>query len=88
MNAWTQEQAKASFDSLLENALGHQEQIIQLKNQQKVVVISLEDYLKQKPRKKPLGSWLVENMRGLGELSLPDRKETGCAFSHGVNTNV
>ncbi len=76
MNIWTQEQAKASFDSLLENALSHQEQIIQLKNQQKVVVISLEDYLKQKQRKKPLGSWLVENMRELGELSLPDRKET------------
>lgn len=74
MNTWTQEEARNRFDSLLENALNHQEQIIQLKNNQKVVVISLNDYSKQ--RKKPLGSWLIESMRGVGELSLPDRKET------------
>lgn len=54
MNTWTQEEARNRFDSLLENALNHQEQIIQLKNNQKVVVISLNDYSKQ--RKKPLGS--------------------------------
>jgi len=76
MNIWTQEEAKNSFDSLLENVVTHhQEQIIELKNKQKVIVISLEDYLKQKPKKPSLGLWLINNMRDIGELSLPDRKE-------------
>ncbi len=66
MNTWTQEQAKASFDRLLENALCHQEQIIQLKNQQKIVVVLLEDYLQTQIRlkefetqlqPKPLTKW-------------------------------
>ena len=66
MNTWTQEQAKTSFDRLLENALGHQEQIIQLKNQQKIVVVLLEDYLQTQIRlkefetqlqPKPLTKW-------------------------------
>jgi hypothetical protein len=73
---WTAEEAKKSFDNLLENALGHHRQIIQLDNQQKVMVILLEDYLKQKQQKQPLGNWLIENMHGIGELSLPDRNET------------
>lgn len=70
---WTAEEAKNSFDRLLENALSHHQQIIQLDNQQKVVVILLEDFLKQK---QTLGNWLIENMRGIGQLSLPDRNET------------
>ena len=77
MKTWSQEEARNGFDNLLENAIKHQEQIIQLKNQQKVVVISLEDYLKQKPKKPSLGNWLIKNMRDMGELSLPDRKDNG-----------
>ena len=48
---WTHEEAKNSFDSLMEEALRHHTQIIELKNQQKVIVISLEDYKKNlKPK--------------------------------------
>ena len=48
---WTHEEAKNSFDSLMEVALAHHAQIIELKNQQKVIVISLEDYKKNlKPK--------------------------------------
>jgi hypothetical protein len=43
---WTHEEAKNNFDSLMEEALAHHAQIIELKNQQKVIVISLEDYKK------------------------------------------
>ena len=43
---WTHEEAKNSFDSLIEEALAHHAQIIELKNQQKVIVLSLEDYKK------------------------------------------
>ena len=45
---WTYEEAKNSFDSLMEEVLAHHVQIIELKNQQKIIVISLEDY-KKKP---------------------------------------
>ncbi|MFI3197157.1 MAG: type II toxin-antitoxin system Phd/YefM family antitoxin [Methylococcaceae bacterium] len=48
---WTHEEAKNSFDSLMEEALAHHVQIIELKNQQKIIVISLEDYKKNlKPK--------------------------------------
>ena len=48
---WTPEEAKNSFDSLMEEALAHHAQIIELKNQQKVIVPSLEDYKKNlKPK--------------------------------------
>lgn len=74
MNAiWTREQAKQRFDYLIENALNHQQQIIQLNNRQQVLLISLEDYLK--PKKPPLGKWLIDNLHGFGELTLPDRNE-------------
>ena len=76
MKTWTKEEAKNSFDSLLENACHHEEQIIQLNNQQKVVVVSLDDYLKQKNKKPRLANWLLNNMRDIGELSLPNRKDS------------
>jgi hypothetical protein len=53
---WTHEEAKNSFDSLMEEALAHHAQIIELKNQQKVIVISLEDYKKNLKPKNTLGS--------------------------------
>ena len=75
MKTWTQEEARNRFDSLLEQAACHQQQIIQLKNHQKVVVISLEDYLQRK-KKPPLAQWLIKNMHDMGELSLPERVES------------
>lgn len=71
MKTWTQEEARNNFDSLLINALCYQEQIIELSNQQKVIMIAFEDYSEQK--KLPLANWLIENMCGVDELSLPDR---------------
>ena len=48
---WTAQEAKNSFDSLVMEALAHHEQIIELDNQQKVMLISFEDYKKNlKPK--------------------------------------
>ena len=48
---WKLEDAKNSFDNLIQEALAHHAQIIELQNNQQIVIISLEDYKKNlKPK--------------------------------------
>ncbi|NOQ37141.1 MAG: hypothetical protein GQ569_14820 [Methylococcaceae bacterium] len=76
-NIWTQEDAKNSFDSLIEEALAHHEQIIELKNQQKVMVVSLEDYKKKLKPKNTLVDFFKESPLYDLPLDLERDKDTG-----------
>ena len=74
---WTSEEAKNSFDSLMEEALAHHAQIIELQNQQKVVVISLEDYKKNLKPKNTLADFFKKSPLYDLPLDLERDKDTG-----------
>jgi hypothetical protein len=74
---WTPEDAKNSFDSLMEEALAHHTQIIELKNQQKVVVISFEDYKKNLKPKNTLVDFFKKSPLYNLPLDLERDKDTG-----------
>jgi len=72
---WTVQEAKAKLSQVLQQARSGEAQVIGAQNP--CVVISLDEYkrltaLDVKPH---LGKWLVENLRGLGEIELPSRKD-------------
>ncbi len=74
---WTSDEAKNSFDSLMEEALAHHAQIIELKNQQKVIVLSLEDYKNHlKPKNTLVNFFKKSPLYGL-PLDLERDKDTG-----------
>ena len=76
-NIWQLEEAKNSFDSLIEEALEHHEQIIELENQQKVMVVSLEDYKKNlKPKNTLVDFFKTSPLYDL-PLDLERDKDTG-----------
>jgi prevent-host-death family protein len=72
---WTVQEAKAKLSNLLQRARSGEPQIIGAKDP--CVIISLEEYQRLKGRQgEPhLGRWLVENLRGLGEIELPSRHD-------------
>lgn len=72
---WTVQDAKAKLSNLLQRARDGEPQIIGAKDP--CVIISLEEYqqLKGSNDEPHLGRWLVENLRGLGEIELPSRKD-------------
>ena len=79
---WTPEEAKNSFDSLMEEALAHHAQIIELKNielknQQKVIVLSLEDYKKNLNPKNTLVDFFKKSPLYDLPLDLERDKDTG-----------
>jgi hypothetical protein len=74
---WISEEAKNSFDSLMEEALAHHAQIIELQNQQKVVVISLEDYKKNLKPKNTLVDFFKKSPLYDLPLDLERDKDTG-----------
>ena len=72
---WTVQDAKAKLSNLLKLARDGEPQVIGSKDP--CVVISLAEYqrLKMREEEPHLGRWLVENLRGLGEIELPTRQE-------------
>jgi prevent-host-death family protein len=72
---WTVQEAKSKLSEVLQRARDGEAQIIGSKDP--CVVISLEEYQRIKAREEEphLGRWLVENLRGLGEIELPPRHE-------------
>lgn len=74
---WTHEEAKNSFDSLMEEALAHHAQIIELKNQQKVIVLSLEDYKNNLKPKNTLVDFFKKSPLYDLPLDLERDKDTG-----------
>ena len=72
---WTVQEAKAKLSQVLQRARSGEAQVIGA--QEPCVVISLDEYkrLKSLEEKPHLGKWLVENLRGLGEIELPSRKD-------------
>ena len=72
---WSVAEAKAKLSNLLKRAREGEPQIIGEKAP--CVVISLEEYKRLKALEDTphLGKWLVENLRGLGEIELPSRKD-------------
>ena len=74
---WTPEEAKNSFDSLMVEALAHHAQIIELKNQQKVIVLSLEDYKKNLKPKNTLVDFFKKSPLYDLPLALERDKDTG-----------
>jgi len=70
---WTIQEAKAKLSEVLKRAREGEAQIIGA--QEPCVVISMDEYkrLSSKSEEPHLGKWLVENLRGLGEIELPSR---------------
>jgi prevent-host-death family protein len=72
---WMVQEAKAKLSKILQRARAGEPQIIG--TQEQCVVISLEEYqrLKALDDEPHLGLWLVNHLRGLGEIELPPRDE-------------
>ena len=72
---WTVQEAKAKLSEVLECARGGEAQIIGARDP--CVVVSMGEYerLKRRQAEPHLGKWLVENLRGLGEIELPSRAD-------------
>lgn len=72
---WTVQEAKAKLSEVLQRARDGEAQVVGA--QDPCVVISMEEYQRLKARREEphLGRWLVENLRGLGEIELPSRQE-------------
>jgi len=72
---WTVQEAKAKLSRVLQRARGGEAQVIGSK--EPCVVISMEEYkrLTHQMEEPHMGKWLIENLRGLGEIELPSRHE-------------
>ena len=72
---WTVQEAKAKLSEVLQRARDGEAQFVGA--QDPCVVISMAEYQRLKARKDEphLGRWLVESLRGLGEIELPSRGE-------------
>ncbi len=73
---WTVQEAKAKLSQVLQKARTGEAQIIGA--QDPCVVISLEEYKRLKSRDEAphFGRWLVENLKDIGEIELPSRKDS------------
>jgi len=69
---WTVAEAKAKLSELLRRA-NETPQYIGTK--QPYVIIPAEQWEKLNAPTKPLGQWLIENMKNIEELELPNRKD-------------
>ena len=70
---WTVQEAMARFSEVLKRARDGEVQIIGA--QEPCVVISMDEYerLKRLQAEPHLGKWLVETLKGLGDIELPSR---------------
>ncbi len=70
---WTVQEAKAKLSEVLERARAGEAQIIGARDP--CVVVSMDEYerLTRRQAEPNVGKWLVENLRGLGEIELPSR---------------
>ena len=72
---WTIAEAKARLSEILR--LAEREGPQRIGTRKSFVVVPEEVWLEREPSLRvPMGRWLVENLRGLGPLELPDRNET------------
>ncbi|MGD0721091.1 MAG: type II toxin-antitoxin system prevent-host-death family antitoxin [Roseiarcus sp.] len=72
---WSVQEAKAKLSEIMQRALAGEVQVIGRIDQ--CVVISIAEYqrLKRLEEEPHPGRWLVERLRGLGEIDLPSRKD-------------
>jgi prevent-host-death family protein len=72
---WTVQEAKSKLSELLERARKGEAQIVGTR--EPCVVISMTEYerLRGGEDEPHLGRWLVQNLRGAGDIELPDRHE-------------
>lgn len=71
---WTVAEAKARLSEILRLAESEGPQRIGMRRS--FVIVPEEAWLKREPEPRvPMGQWLVENLRGLGPLEIPDRKD-------------
>lgn len=73
---WTVQEAKSKLSKLLDRARKGEAQIIGTRDP--CVVMSMAEYERLRGRagdEPHLGRWLVENLRGVGEIELPSRGE-------------
>jgi len=72
---WSVQEAKAKLSEIMQKALAGEPQIIGRLD--RCVVISVSEYqrLKRLEDDPHPGQWLVEHLRGLGEIELPSRKD-------------
>lgn len=71
---WTIAEAKARLSEILR--LAESEGPQRIGTRKSFVVVPEEVWVKHEPEPRmPMGQWLVENLRGLGPLELPDRSE-------------
>lgn len=74
MPIWTVAEAKSKLSELLRRARAEGPQRIGARDH--FVVVSGEEWERRTAEPKPhLGRWLIENMRGAGDLELPDRRD-------------
>ena len=69
---WSVAEAKARLSEILRLAREKGPQRIGAKTP--YVVLTEEDWLRLKEPQPHMGQWLIEKLRGAGELELPDRK--------------
>lgn len=69
---WTIAEAKAKLSELLRSANDNPQYI---GTKKPYVVVPVEQWEKLKAPVEPMGQWLVNNLKGSGELELPDRNE-------------
>ncbi len=70
---WTIAEAKARLSEILR--LADEEGPQQIGLRKTFFVVSSQTWRDRVRPRKPLGQFLVENLRGLGELELPNRKD-------------
>jgi prevent-host-death family protein len=73
---WTVQEAKSKLSEVLDRARKGKAQIVGARDP--CVVISLAEYERLRGRagdEPHLGRWLVENLRGAGEIELPTRQD-------------
>ena len=73
---WTVQEAKSKLSNILRRARDGEPQIIGA--HEPCVVLSMVEYrrLTQSAEEPHPGKWLIENLRGLGEIELPSREES------------
>ncbi len=70
---WTVQEAKAKLSEVLERARAGEAQVIGARDP--CVVVSMDAYerLTRRQAEPHMGKWLVENLRGLGQIESPSR---------------
>ncbi len=71
---WTIAEAKARLSEILR--LAESEGPQRIGTRKSYVVVPEHVWLeRERPERMPMGQWLIENLRGLGPLELPDRND-------------